>query len=76
MSSMPKYRYSALLPALQSMGCSGCVIYIGTFTKMLVNSLRLGFVVVLSESPVLSSRRCTSAERRRGVDVLASVLAL
>ena len=42
-----EYRYSGPpLPALQSMDGSGCVIYIGTFTKMLFNSLRLGFMVV------------------------------
>ncbi len=42
-----EYRYSGRpLPSLQSMDRSGCVIYIGTFTKMLFNSLRLGFMVV------------------------------
>ena len=42
-----EYRYSGPpLPSLQSMDGSGCVIYIGTFTKMLFNSLRLGFMVV------------------------------
>src|SRR4029079_16720047 len=42
-----EYRYSGPpLPALQSMDSAGCVIYIGTFTKMLFNSLRLGFLVV------------------------------
>jgi GntR family transcriptional regulator/MocR family aminotransferase len=41
-----EYRYfSQPLPSLQSQDQSGCVIYIGTFTKMLFNSLRLGFVV-------------------------------
>jgi len=42
-----EYRYSGRpLAALQSMDEAGCVIYIGTFTKMLFNSLRLGFLVV------------------------------
>jgi GntR family transcriptional regulator / MocR family aminotransferase len=41
-----EYRYfSQLQPSLQSQDQSGCVIYVGTFTKMLFNSLRLGFVV-------------------------------
>jgi len=42
-----EYRYSGRpIPALQSLDRSGCVIYVGTFTKMLFNSLRLGFMVV------------------------------
>jgi len=42
-----EFRYSGQpLPSLQSLDRSGCVIYIGTFTKMLFNSLRLGFLVV------------------------------
>jgi len=42
-----EYRYSGRpLAALQSMDEAGCVIYIVTFTKMLFNSLRLGFLVV------------------------------
>jgi GntR family transcriptional regulator/MocR family aminotransferase len=42
-----EYRYSGPpLPSLQSLDRSGCVIYVGTFTKMLFNSLRLGFVVL------------------------------
>lgn len=42
-----EYRYSGPpQPALQSMDNAGCVIYVGTFTKMLFNSLRLGFLVV------------------------------
>jgi GntR family transcriptional regulator / MocR family aminotransferase len=32
--------------ALQSLDHSGCVVYVGTFTKMLFNALRLGFLVV------------------------------
>jgi GntR family transcriptional regulator/MocR family aminotransferase len=42
-----EYRYSGPpVPSLQSLDRSGCVIYVGTFTKMLFNSLRLGFVVL------------------------------
>jgi GntR family transcriptional regulator/MocR family aminotransferase len=42
-----EYRYFGQpLPSLQSLDRSGCVIYLGTFTKMLFNSLRLGFLVV------------------------------
>ena len=42
-----EYRYYGRpRPALQSMDGAGCVIYVGTFTKMLFNSLRLGFMVV------------------------------
>lgn len=42
-----EYRYfGAPLPSLQSLDRSGCVVYVGTFTKMLFNSLRLGFLVV------------------------------
>jgi GntR family transcriptional regulator/MocR family aminotransferase len=31
---------------LQTLDSSGCVIYVGTFTKMLFNALRLGFMVL------------------------------
>jgi GntR family transcriptional regulator / MocR family aminotransferase len=42
-----EYRYSGQpVSSLQGMDRSGSVIYVGTFTKMLFNSLRLGFVVV------------------------------
>lgn len=42
-----EYRYFGRpLTSLQSLDRSGCVIYVGTFTKMLFNSLRLGFLVV------------------------------
>ncbi len=42
-----EYRYSGPpLPSLQSLDRSGCVIYVGTFTKMLFNALRLGFIVL------------------------------
>jgi GntR family transcriptional regulator/MocR family aminotransferase len=42
-----EYRYFGRpVPSLQSLDKSGCVVYAGTFTKMLFNSLRLGFLVV------------------------------
>lgn len=42
-----EYRYFGRpVAALHSLDESGSVIYIGTFTKMLFNALRLGFVVV------------------------------
>lgn len=42
-----EYRYSGRpFPALQSLDRSGCVLYIGTFTKMMFNALRLGFIVL------------------------------
>jgi len=44
-----EYRYFGRpVAALHSLDRSGSVIYIGTFTKMLFNALRLGFVVVPS----------------------------
>ena len=42
-----EYRYAGKpIAALQSLDRSGCVIYVGTFTKMLFNALRLGFMVL------------------------------
>ncbi len=42
-----EYRYFGRpVPALKSLDDSGTVIYIGTFTKMLFTSLRLGFVIL------------------------------
>jgi GntR family transcriptional regulator/MocR family aminotransferase len=42
-----EYRYFGRpVPALKSLDESGTVIYIGTFTKMLFTSLRLGFLVL------------------------------
>lgn len=42
-----EYRYFGHpVAALQGLDSAGCVIYVGTFTKMLFNALRLGFVVV------------------------------
>jgi GntR family transcriptional regulator / MocR family aminotransferase len=42
-----EYRYRGRpIAALQSLDHTGCVVYVGTFTKMLFNALRLGFLVV------------------------------
>jgi GntR family transcriptional regulator/MocR family aminotransferase len=42
-----EYRYSGYpVAALQSLDNSGCVIYVGTFTKVLFNGLRLGFMIL------------------------------
>jgi GntR family transcriptional regulator / MocR family aminotransferase len=42
-----EYRYYGRpVAALQSLDASGSVIYVGTFTKMLFNALRLGFMVL------------------------------
>jgi GntR family transcriptional regulator/MocR family aminotransferase len=42
-----EYRYSGKpIASLHSLDRSGSVIYVGTFTKMLFNALRLGFIVV------------------------------
>jgi GntR family transcriptional regulator / MocR family aminotransferase len=42
-----EYRYSGKpLASLHSVDRSGSVIYVGTFTKMLFNAVRIGFVVV------------------------------
>lgn len=42
-----EYRYfGAPVPALKSLDDGNCVVYIGTFTKMLFTSLRLGFLIV------------------------------
>jgi GntR family transcriptional regulator/MocR family aminotransferase len=42
-----EYRYSGKpIASLHSIDKSGSVIYVGTFTKMLFNALRIGFIVV------------------------------
>ncbi|WP_213803787.1 PLP-dependent aminotransferase family protein [Granulicella sp. dw_53] len=42
-----EYRYFGRpIAALQTLDSSGCVLYVGTFTKMLFNALRLGFMVL------------------------------
>ena len=42
-----EYRYSGRpLASLQSLDRAGYVVYVGTFTKMLFNALRLGFLVL------------------------------
>jgi len=54
-----EYRYSGRpVAALQALDSSGCVIYAGTFTKMLFNALRLGFMVLPERlvEPFISAR--------------------
>jgi GntR family transcriptional regulator/MocR family aminotransferase len=42
-----EYRYFGRpVSSLQALDNSGCVIYVGTFTKMLFNALRLGFMAL------------------------------
>jgi GntR family transcriptional regulator/MocR family aminotransferase len=42
-----EYRYSGRpVPSLQGMDQNGCVIYIGTFSKVMFSGLRLGYMVV------------------------------
>jgi|SRR5580700_5997171 GntR family transcriptional regulator/MocR family aminotransferase len=57
-----EYRYESLpIPALQGLDASARVIYIGTFSKVLFPSLRLGYVVVPLDlvDRFLSIRRAT-----------------
>jgi GntR family transcriptional regulator / MocR family aminotransferase len=45
-----EYRYTGRpVASLQSIDTFGCVIYVGTFTKMLFNALRIGFMVLPGE---------------------------
>jgi GntR family transcriptional regulator/MocR family aminotransferase len=56
-----EYRYSGRpLAALQSLDNSGSVIYVSTFTKILFNALRLGFMVLPPRlvEPFASARSC------------------
>jgi GntR family transcriptional regulator / MocR family aminotransferase len=56
-----EYRYSGRpLAALQSLDSSGSVIYVSTFTKILFNALRLGFLVLPPRlvEPFASARNC------------------
>jgi GntR family transcriptional regulator / MocR family aminotransferase len=59
-----EYRYESLpIPSLQGLDASARVIYIGTFSKVLFPSLRLGYVVVPSD---LVDRFLSI---RRGIDI-------
>jgi GntR family transcriptional regulator/MocR family aminotransferase len=54
-----EYRYLGHpVAALQGLDNSGCVIYVGTFTKMLFNALRLGFMILPERlvGPFISAR--------------------
>jgi GntR family transcriptional regulator / MocR family aminotransferase len=57
-----EFRYGGRpLDALQGLDTTGCVIYLGTFSKVLFPSLRLGFVVPPQSlrSPILSAKWLT-----------------
>jgi GntR family transcriptional regulator/MocR family aminotransferase len=54
-----EYRYVGYpVSSLQGLDSSGCVIYVATFTKMLFNALRLGFMVLPERlvEPFVSAR--------------------
>jgi GntR family transcriptional regulator / MocR family aminotransferase len=56
-----EYRYSGRpLAALQSLDRAGSVIYVSTFTKILFNALRLGFMVLPPRlvEPFAAARNC------------------
>ena len=59
-----EYRYDSMpIASLQGMDRDSCVVYVGTFSKTLFPSLRLGYVVV---PPDLASR---FAAARRAIDL-------
>jgi GntR family transcriptional regulator/MocR family aminotransferase len=66
-----EYRYASRpLPALQGLDCSGRVIYIGTFSKVLFPALRLGYLVVPGplvdayvSARALADRHCSGIEQ-------------
>jgi GntR family transcriptional regulator/MocR family aminotransferase len=54
-----EYRYSGHpVSSLHALDSSGCVIYVGTFTKMLFNALRVGFMILPGRliEPFVSAR--------------------
>jgi GntR family transcriptional regulator/MocR family aminotransferase len=54
-----EYRYSGHpVSSLHALDGSGCVIYVGTFTKMLFNALRVGFMILPGRlvEPFVSAR--------------------
>lgn len=70
-----EYRYSGRpVAALQSLDRSGSVIYVGTFTKMLFNALRLGYLV-LPERIVSAFERARSLMDRHPPTLDQAVLA-
>jgi GntR family transcriptional regulator/MocR family aminotransferase len=57
-----EYRFGGRpLEALQALDQHGCVIYVGTFSKLLIPSLRLGYLVAPPNliDPLLTTRRFT-----------------
>lgn len=70
-----EYRYFGKpLASLHSLDASGSVLYVGTFTKMLFNALRLGFVV-LPEKLVETFERARSFVDRHPATLDQAVLA-
>jgi GntR family transcriptional regulator/MocR family aminotransferase len=70
-----EYRYFGKpVASLHSMDTSGSVLYVGTFTKMLFNALRLGFVV-LPERLVETFERARSYMDRHPATLDQAVLA-
>lgn len=70
-----EYRYFGRpVPALKSLDGGGSVIYIGTFTKMLFTSLRLGFVI-LPESLVEAFAAARYVTDRHSPTLAQAVLA-
>ncbi|MCL6261780.1 PLP-dependent aminotransferase family protein [Craterilacuibacter sp. RT1T] len=70
-----EFRYSsAPIPALQGIARSDCVIYIGTFSKVMYPALRLGYMV-LPDALVDAFRRCNARLYREGHYPLQAALA-
>ena len=70
-----EYRYTGKpIASLHSLDRSGSVIYVGTFTKMLFNALRIGFIVV-PESLVDAFRITRSFVDRHAPTLEQAVLA-